>query len=707
MRNPNQFHRVLLSSAICMFIVPAALAQNAASSAIEEIMIKGVRQPYRGDMPLESLPQQVQIISADMLSNLGVVDLQSALDMAGGVARQNTFGGLWDSFAIRGFAGDENVPSGYLINGFSGGRGFSGRRDASNIESIEVLKGPGSALYGRGEPGGTINLVTKKPQFETEGYIKTSAGRYDTYRVEGDYTTGVTDKFAFRINGAYDDAESFRDTVESEKLSLTPSFVYLLSERTAINYEMEYLKQEAPFDRGIVAIDGDPEVLPSSRFLGEPEDGPVEIDAMGHQLMIQHDMKSGWTALGALGYRESTFEGCSSEAELAGARQPFFTDGETLSRQRRCRDYDAEDLSGRLELSGTLKTGTFTHHVLIGVDYFDYQLDSLQRRFRPGPNGPYYAINVFDPVYGQPLPTNLTVFWDQLDEQNGTGLYFQNQIDITEKWQILIGLRYDDFEQDFTNRLPGTTLTQSHTELSPRAGLVYEFSPSLTFYGSYSEGFRPNSGANFAGSTFEPELSESYEVGVKWRTSDDRMYGTIAFFSAEKSNILSADPVNAGFSAALGEAESEGVEVDFTSHITENLHLWASYAYVDAKTSNDVINADWGVNIPAGSPLVNIPEHSANLTLSQQFTVGDAPATVGLGVNYVDDRLGETIDTSYKLESYTLVRLFGSYSPTSNIKLFLNLDNLLNEKHNVSSYSKLWTTPGSPMTWKVGVQYSF
>ena len=208
-----------LLSVISMF----AMAQESGSNQnLEEVIVLGQKQPYRGDVPLESLPQQVQIISSDMLGQLGEVEFQGALDMAGGVARQNSFGGLWDSFAIRGFAGDENLPSGYLINGFSGGRGYSGNRDTSNIETLEILKGPGSALYGRGEPGGTINLVTKKPQFEAQGHLNATVGNFDTQRFEADYTNHLSDSVAFRINGAYKDAGSFRDTIKTEKLDLTP-----------------------------------------------------------------------------------------------------------------------------------------------------------------------------------------------------------------------------------------------------------------------------------------------------------------------------------------------------------------------------------------------------------------------------------------------------------------------------------------------------
>lgn len=711
MKHSQRFSKTLLWSAVCLAgmsgLASAQSGSGAKSDTIEEVLVVSQRQPYRGDVPLEALPQQVQVIGGDLLAQAGIIEFQNALDMAGGVARQNTFGGLWDSFAIRGFAGDENVPSGYLINGFSGGRGYSGNRDTSNVESIEVLKGPGSALFGRGEPGGTINIVTKKPQFETEGYVKASVGRWDTYRAEGDYTTGLSEKLAFRINGAYEDSESFRDFVTTEKLVFTPSFLYAISSKTTLSYELEYLNQETPFDRGIIAVNRDPEVLPVERFMGEPADGPIEIKAIGHQLVLQHDMDSGIDLLVGLGYRESSFEGFASQPELAVARQFFYVDGQTLTRQRNFRDYDAEDISGRVELSGNFETGPFTHHMLVGVDYYTYELESFQTRFRPGAGTTTYSINIYNPVYGQPLPTNLAVLTNQLDEQNATGIYFQDQIDLSEKWKMLLGVRYDDFEQDFTNRVTVREISQADEALSPRAGLVFEANENISLYASYSEGFRPNGGTNFAGNAFEPEESESFEAGIKWSNGDDTLNGTLAFFQAEKSNILTADPVNTGFSEALGEAESEGFEIDVHGQLSDTLRFWFAYAYVKAETSNDVINFDWGVAIPSGSPLVNIPEHSGNLTVVKDFTIVDQSASLGVGINYVDDRLGETIDQSYILPSYTLVKVFGSYDLTSNIRLGLNVDNLLDEEHYVASYSKLWTMPGTPRSYNASIQYSF
>jgi iron complex outermembrane receptor protein len=707
MTTANAFRKIMLAILIGLINMQFAMIAAAQDNeTLEEIVVSSHRQPYRGDVPLESLPQQIQVLDSDLLSNIGVTDLQSALDFAGGVARQNNFGGLWESFAIRGFAGDENLPSGYLINGFSGGRGFSGTRDSANIDRIEVLKGPGSALYGRGEPGGTINVITKKPQFDQEGYLSVSAGKWNTYRAEADYTTGLSEKVAFRINGAYEDADSFRDEISSEKLILTPSVFFAIGDSASVIYELEYLDQESYFDRGIVAIGNDPTVLPVSRFLGEPGDGPTQVDAVGHQLTFQNDMNSNWSLLGGVGYRTSTLKGRSSGAELSGGRQLLDDDGETLVRQPRRRHYDAEDLSGRIELTGTFATGSLTHHLLVGADAYSYELDSLQERWRTafGTGDTTYSINVFDPVYGQVAPP-LGPQTDRLEKQDAWGVYLQDQIDLSEQWKALVGVRYDDFSQDILNRLADSETSQSESRTSPRVGIVFEPTTNISLYASYAEGFRPNSGADFFGTPFEPEISESYEVGMKFSAAGDRVSGTVALFNMDKTNVITADPVNQGFSAPLGEAESEGVEFDLTAEITDSLNLMFNYAYVDAQTSNDVINADWGVEVPAGSPLINVPKSSANLVLTKDLDIKGSPLMLGLSVNYVDKRLGETIDLNYYLPDYTLVNLFGAYDLSDRLRVSINLNNITDEKYYVSSYHKWWTMPGEPFSYMVSVNY--
>jgi iron complex outermembrane receptor protein len=723
----RRFSHFVAPAAAFLLSTPAAFAADSAaggSTAVLEIVeVTSIRQPYRGDTPLNELPQSVQILDADLLKDVGAVQLDTALDMASGVARQNTLGGLWDSFAIRGFAGDENTPSGYLVNGFNAGRGFSGRRDPSSIERIEVLKGPGSALYGRGEPGGTINIVTKQPEFIYGGSVDVSGGSFDTYRVAGDYTGPLSESIAFRINGAYQDAGSFRDFVESKRYTASPSVLFRIAPATAVSYAFEWVKQEAPLDRGVTAVDLDPNPsptgvrwtlgqIPRERFLGEPGDGDIDIEALGHMLTLEHQFNGNWSLLVGGSRRTSTFEGFSSEAELLNSRQLLFTSAASglVTRRHLFRTYDTTDTNGRAELSGKFSTGPIVHHVLVGADAYKFDNDQQQTRFRPGASlvaNQVYSLNIYNPVYGIASPA-LVPLTDRLEVQKDTGIYLQDQIDLTERWKLLGGVRYDDYSQDITNRLGGAVSKVSQTATSPRAGLVFQATPQISLFTAYSKGFRPNTGSSFAGDPFPAETSRSYEGGVKLETEDQRFNGTLAVYKGEKTNFLTADPVNAGFSIAGGEAESKGVELDAAGQLTDAMRFTFSYAYTDAEVTKDIVDFNFSYFIPAGSPLINIPEHSAHALLIQEFDVGGKELTVGGGVNYVGERLGETgYLPRFDLPSYTLFNLLGSYEATESLKVGFHVDNLFDKTYYPSSYSRFWVAVGAPRSYTVSAEYKF
>lgn len=698
--------KTVIASVISSLLAPPVFAEADALSNIEKIEVISYKQAYRGNVPIKDLPQAVSVISTQELDDMGISNFQTALSLDSSLSRQNNFGGLWESFAIRGFSGDENLPSAYLINGFSAGRGFSGLRDTSNIESIEVLKGPASALYGRGEPGGTVNIITKKPQFEQQGYVKLSVGEYAHQRLEGDYTTGITDDVAFRVNGSYQDSESFRDTVESKQTAITPSFFIKLNDDTTLTYEFEYVDQEIPFDRGIPVLPGvdiDPET-----FLGEPSDGPMEVKALGHQLTLQHQINADWfVSLGA-GYRDSSLEGYSSEIELSPGRQLLYADGETVSRQRRYRDYDAKDSSLRVELNGSIDAFGTTHNVLIGADGYDYELHSIQERWRTawGSGDTTFSVNAYNPVYGQTAP-DTSPTQDNLEEQNAYGVYLQDQMALSEKVNLLLGVRFDKFEQDITNNFSGNTVSQSKSEVNPRVGISYQVDDGITLYSNYAEGFRPNSGADANSNAFEPEKSESIETGVKWSLFNDVFSGTVALFKTEKSNILTADPINSGFSVALGKAESSGVELDTRVNLAENTVLDIGYTYIDAHTVNDMTNPDWGVSIAANSQLINVPEHTLNVSLIHYTEISGKSLQVGVHALSVSDRLGETIDPDYELPSYTVFNLFTTLNVNENITVQANIENLFDEDYFANSYSALWTMPGQPRRIKASISYNF
>jgi iron complex outermembrane recepter protein len=690
-----------------------AFAQSTVQAAADaEIVVTGQRQAYRGDIPLRETPQNIAVIDAELLEEAGITRLAEALDMNASMARQNNFGGLWDNFAVRGFPGDENLPSGYLVNGFNAGRGFGGPRDVAGIERIEILRGPNAALFGRGEPGGSVNLVTKTPEFEFGGSFGFTAGSFETYRGDVDVTGGLTDAIALRGIAFYEEAGSFRDTLESTRYGFMPSALIRFGDNTTLTYELELTRQEIPFDRGVVALNNRLGVVPIERFLGEPGDGPLTADATGHQLQLQHDFNAEWSVLIGFGQRDTALEGFSTEAELVAGRQRLFVDGQSLSRQRRFRDYEASHTVWRGEISGRFQTGALEHRILFGADHDTFENSQLFLRFRP----PLVAgqttvaagniINILNPVYGAvPLPTPGPQT-NRLDEQEAWGVYVQDQIRLTDRLQVRIGGRYDDFSADSLNRTTTARTSFSDTKFSPQAGVVFDLNESVTLYAAYGQGFRPNSGADFAGRPFAPEESESTEVGLKFSLLDGDVTGTAALFSMTKSNVLTADPVNSGFSISIGEAESQGFEFDLSGELPGDVDVLLSYAYVDAQVSKNALDVNFAGLIRAGDRLINVPEHSLSLMASKEFEFGERELELGAALNYVGARLGETA-TTFELPSYTTLRLFGEYELTDAVELAFEVNNVTDEEFYTNSFHRLWVAPGAPRNASLTLRVEF
>ncbi|ONF97119.1 TonB-dependent siderophore receptor [Sphingomonas jeddahensis] len=701
--------------------------QEVADRPEDDIIVSGQRQAYVGDFPMRDVPQSIQSIKPATLRDLGITRLENALDLVSGIAHLNDFGGLWESYSVRGFAGDaNNVPSGFLVNGFNGGRGFSGPRDTSSVERIDVLKGPTSALFGRGEPGGTVNIITKKPEFKRSGYAQLQVGSFDNYRIEGDFTTPLSDTFAVRINGAYHDAKSYRDEVETKKIFLTPSLLWRPASGTTVSYELEFASQDIVFDRGIPILDGDFDRLPRSRFLGEPSDGPFRIDVLGHQLQLQHDFSDRWSLLLGAGHRTTHIRGTGQYPELVRSRQPLFVDGRTLARQRRYTNHRSENLIGRAELTGRFDVAGLGNTLVVGADYDYFELDQLTSRSRPPIYNPALSleqingIDIFNPVYGafpQPgdrpgLPGAEIVF-SRNERDHSWGTYFYDQIDLAPWLKVRVGGRYDEFRQRLFNRQPPNRIIpnparQHVRRFSPQGGIVVQPTETVSLYGSYGRGFRPNNGANSRGETFSPELSEAYEAGVKYISRDGRITASLAAYTTDKSNILTADPnpANSGLVVAVGSARSRGIEFDLNARLPNGFNVIAAYAYTDAFWTDEFRDPDFALPILPGDPLINVPKHSGNILVTKDFTIGERTAMIGAGVQYIDKRLGET-GTAFTLPAATLVKVLAGVDLTDRLRVSGNIDNLFNERWFSSSYAALWTMPGAPRTAMARLHYRF
>ena len=237
---------------------------SSASATLPAVEVVGRRQSggYQAEdvsgtktsRPLRELPQSVRVISRQTINDLGAVRLDDVLDYVGGVSRQNNFGGLWDNIAIRGLPGNENTGMAMLLNGFASNRGFNAPRDMAAVERVEFLIGSAAALYGASEPGGTLNLVTKKPQFHAGHAVEFYAGSDDFYPAALDTTGPLGDTLAYRLNVAREDRGSFRDHIKTRRSVIAPALTWRLAPDATLDYTAELLRYRTPLDCGVVAV---------------------------------------------------------------------------------------------------------------------------------------------------------------------------------------------------------------------------------------------------------------------------------------------------------------------------------------------------------------------------------------------------------------------------------------------------------------------
>jgi len=685
--------------------VPSAEAQNSATNQttkLPTVVVTGANpatsyhQPDSGaatrlDVPAFEVPTAQKVIGRQLLNDVTATRLDDALDYVSGISRQNSFGGLWDNFAIRGLAGNENTGMTMLRNGFGGNRGFNAPRDVANVERIEFLKGTAAALYGNSEPGGTLNLVTKRPKFTEEHQARVLGGSFGRVRGEIDTTGPLGESVAYRLNAAGEDSSGFRDFVTSRRYFVAPAMTWKVSDQTTVEYDGEWLRHEAPLDRGVIAINGQLGLVPRERFLGEPGDGVVTLQNQTHQVVVQHQVNENWRARAGLSFRYNTLEGFSTEATALQA------DNRTLTRQRRYRDYYSHDTAFQTDVTGKFETGPLKHDLLAGVEGYYFMLDQFMLRRNPTALAPY-AIDVFNPVYGQ-APLNPAANTDTREDTTDIGLYLHDQVAVGEHWRVLAGLRFDQFDQRIRNLRTAVTTQQQPGQVVPRVGVTWLPTQQWAAYTSYGTSFRPNFGTDFAGRPFDPEQGDAWEAGIKFESKDKRMGATLSVFHITKENVLTSDPANAGFSVQTGEVRSRGVEFDFLGQVTDQVRVVASAAWTDAEVTRDN-------TLAAGTRLLNVPEWNANALAIWEDSVGSGRLGLGSGVTYVGGRSGVAND-AFSLPAYTTLKLLAYYRFTPNVMATLDVENVLDRTYYESSFSQMWVRPGDARAITVGLQVRF
>ncbi len=693
--------------------IPAALALLTLSVRAEEpqtVEVVGRRDSgsylasdalgSKTDLPLRELPQAVRIMPRQVLDDLGALRIDDALDYAGGVSRQNSFGGLWDNIAIRGLAGDPNNGMALLLNGFAANRGgINAPRDTAAVERIEFLKGPVAALYGASEPGGTLNIVSKRPLWRPAYALDAVAGSFGLRRAALDATGPLGGMLAWRLNAASEKRGSFRDHVHSRRTLLAPALSIKAGPGTHIEYRGELLRHVGTLDRGIAAVEGQLAAMPRERFLGEPGDGDIRIFNSTQQLMLEHVLSDAWQLRAGLLWKRGLLDGYSTEPAAA-----LNADQRTLRRQRRLRDYGSDDLGGHMELAGSPAPG---HELLLGAEAYRFDYDLRMFRASPSAASPY-AIDVLAPVYGQPLPAP-ALFTDTLEKQRNVAVYAQDTLRLGQHWRVVAGLRHDRHEQTLANRRNGTLVRQEPDATSPRVGASYLATPEWTLFANWGRSFRPNTGSDAGGSAFAPERGKASEAGLKWEQAGGRLGATLALFDIRKRNALTSDPQQPAYSVAAGEVRSRGLDFDLAGQLGRAWRANASLSLIDAEVVRDN-------TLETGGRLLNVPRVNGSLMLMYEGALANGSHFgVGGGVTHTGRRLGEARTQAqagsgaapFELPAYTVARLVGHWHIARGLRLSLDIDNLFDKTYYTSSYQRTWVAPGSPRAVSLGLQASY
>lgn len=682
-----------LRHALCAasFLIAAqpALAQEGDPVSDDQILVTALREASASiigaDSSLLEYPQSVRVIDSETLERIGADRLGDVIDLAGGVARQNDFGGLWDKYSIRGFAGDENTGPDILINRFGSNLGFNAPIDTATVERFEFLKGAAAALSGRGEPGGSLNIVTKAPQDQAHGAASLSYGSWDSVRLTGDVGGPLSDSLSVRLIGVIEDRESFRDQVTSNRELIAPSISFTPGANLRLLYQAEYMRNRATFDRGIVAINGDALAMDVRTFVGEPGDGRIAQEILWQQGSLFAALSDKVALELGFSHRDGSMDGFATMVDF-GARG-LQADRRTAGRQRRYIEYAWDDLSLRAELTASVESLGLEHDLRFGADRVRHGMDAELQRVRGSAANPILLIDLFNPVYGQPLPATAP-FTDRRITFASESVYAQDLISIGDV-TILLGARWNTFKETSANNLAaGATLVTRDSGLTPRAAITWAVTPSFSIYSSWGESLRlnPTDGTT----VFDAEESDSAEIGVKYELLDGALRGQAAVFSMAKRNVLNPNAVDPFLKTQIGRQRSRGFESELTLDL-DGLFVTAVYSYLDATVQRDQSAA------LVGTRLSNVPEHSGAIFVSKSF----GPITLGGGISHVGKRVGEPFGGGYMLPGYTIARANVSYDLTGNFSIRADVDNIFDTDYIANSYANVWTMPGAPRNFRI------
>ncbi len=640
------------------------------------------------DAPLRDIPQTVNVVPAQVMRDQHANSLQDALKNVPGVSFSSG-DGQRDQVSIRGFT----AIADQYVDGFRDDALYY--RDLSNVERVDVIKGPAAVLYGRGSSGGLINRITKKPG-EDITQLGLSYGSWNDRRLELDLGRATeSGSMAWRLTGAVEKGDSYRDKQFLDRKAIAPSAMLRLGEDTTFLIQTEFLEDRRVTDFGIPAYHGRPVDVDPSTYYGAENARDVDYTqarVQSYAGTLNHRFNGTWSLRNATRYyhytldRNNTLPGVVNEA------------AQTVTLNRSNVRREEHGWTNQTELTQRAQWGSVSHEILYGVEVGQQNKDLVN----------YSANNVatvdlFDPVLPTlPMQVGGRPSADNLGRFNTLGLYVQDMVSLGEHWKMLGGVRHDRFEQKTEDRRSGARLSRTDSNWSPRLGLVYQPDAMQSYYVSWSQSYQPSGEAfSLAASNADlaPEKTTNYEIGAKYDFLDGKLSTTVSIFRLERTDIKVNDPVTNSL-VPVGTQRTDGAEWTLSGDLGDGWRAMMGYAYLDARVTESIAK-DAGRNVE-GKRATLTPRHAGNIWVTKDLGDGFG---AGAGLNLVGARYANPGNT-VRLPGYVTADV-AAWWRKGPYAVQLNVYNLFDAGYIVSAHgtSPNLNMPGAPRNAMLSLQY--
>lgn len=661
----------------------------------------------KSNAPLRDVPQTVNVIPQQLIQDQAARSMQDVLRNVPGVG-MSSGDGQRDQVTIRGFS----AISDQFIDGVRDDSLYF--RDLSNIDRIEVLKGPAAVLYGRGSSGGLINRVSKKPQAGSFGEVTLNLGSNKLKRTSFDVNRETNEQLALRVTGAYEDSASYRDQGFIQRSSIAPALLIKWSDATKLLLQGEFAKDKRITDFGIPSFNGRPVSVPGSTYYGSGmarRDDTTATEVYSGTAVLDHRFNEELSVRNASRYYHYDL---NRNNTLPGGTVDTVT--QTVGRNRGEIRRQEDGYFNQTDFIFKNAVGGFKQEWLFGLELGQQNKDA---QFASQSN--IDRVNIFNPggKIAPPISDAVRNGDAAIASHNVVkvlGVYAQDQISLLPELKALLGIRYDTFIQDSVFARKLAALARTDKAWSPRAGLVWQPSETTSYYVSYSKSFQPSAesfglAANNADN--KPEVTENREVGSKLDFLEGALSVNASVFNLVRSDVKTSDPSNPSVLINVGEQRTNGVELTTNGRLSQDWDVSAGYAYLDGrftKTNNFVLAPQTAfpttvakIYLQGNRPSLT-PKHSGFVWVNKKLGGG---FSVGGGVNYSDDRFASP-SNAVVLPAYLTADL-ALYYRSKKFDLAINLKNATDKKYIVSGHggNDNLMTPGAPREIALGLSYKY